>query len=215
MTQRYLATWVLVLFGIATSGVAVGQEEPTDPEHARQMAAGQDLFKREVRTLFAGRCLKCHGGEKTEGEFSLATREEFLKGGASGKAIELRKSSESLLMRLISHEDEPVMPEDGAKLDQRQIDAIGKWIDLGAPYDKPLRATDDVDPLAWTQRTIDAVGSRFLVIPTAASCQAARNSGRLLGANRDRSVHSCETQRCRNHSQPAGVPPHTHAASLF
>ena len=47
----------------------------------------------------------------------------------------------SLLLRLISHEDEPVMPEDGAKLDQRQIDAIAKWIDLGAPYDKPLVET--------------------------------------------------------------------------
>jgi mono/diheme cytochrome c family protein len=156
MNQRYLLTWAVVLFGFVTNGAfAVGQEAPLDPEHARQMAVGQELFKREVRTLFAGRCLKCHGGESTEGEFSLATREEFLKGGASGKAIELRKSSASLLMRLISHEDEPVMPEDGAKLDQRQIDAIAKWIDLGAPYDRPLRAREDADPLAWTRRTID------------------------------------------------------------
>jgi len=98
------------------------------------------------------------------GEFSLATREELLKGGASGKAIELRKSSESLLVRLISHEDEPLMPEDGAKLDQRQIDAIAKWIDLGAPYDKPLLATEDAIRLlgpAAPSKTRRVISGRF------------------------------------------------------
>ncbi|HUG69247.1 MAG TPA: PSD1 and planctomycete cytochrome C domain-containing protein [Pirellulaceae bacterium] len=162
MMWRYLATCGMVAFGLMTGGtVVLSQEQPLDPEHARQMAVGRELFKSEVRTVFAGRCLKCHGGEKTEGEFSLATRESLLQGGASGKAIEPHKSSASLLVRLISHEDEPLMPEDGAKLDQRQIDAIAKWIDLGAPYDKPLDATEDVDPLAWTQRTIDESARDF------------------------------------------------------
>ena len=127
MIWRYLATCGMVVIGLTANGMVVlGQENPVDPEHARQMAVGRELFKNEVRTLFSGRCLKCHGGEKTEGEFSLATREALLQGGASGPAIELRKSSESLLVRLISHADEPLMPEDGAKLDQRQIDVIAK-----------------------------------------------------------------------------------------
>ncbi len=137
------------------------QETPLDPEHAQRMTASLDLFKREVRTLFTGRCLKCHGGEKSEGEFSLATREALLQGGASGKAIEVGKSQASLLVRLISHEEEPLMPEDGAKLDQRQIDAIAKWIDLGAAYDQPLRVEDDSDELAWTRRTIEDAARDF------------------------------------------------------
>lgn len=162
MIWRYPAVGGMVFLGLTVCSTLVfGQEEPLDPEHARQMAVGRELFKSEVRTVFSGRCLKCHGGEKTEGEFSLATREALLKGGASGKAIELRKSSESLLVRLISHEDEPLMPEDGAKLDQRQIDAIAKWIDLGAPYDKPLHGTQDADPLAWTSRTIEPAARDF------------------------------------------------------
>ncbi|MDA1049845.1 MAG: PSD1 and planctomycete cytochrome C domain-containing protein [Planctomycetota bacterium] len=163
MTRRYLATCVTVLCGLTACGVVVfGQAERLDPQHAREMAVGRELFKGEVRTVLVGRCLKCHGGAKTKGEFSLATREELLKGGASGPVIELRKSSASLLVRLISHEDEPHMPADGAKLDQRQIDAIAKWIDLGAAYDKPLRGTDDdEDPLAWTQRTIDESARGF------------------------------------------------------
>ncbi|HRX79791.1 MAG TPA: DUF1549 domain-containing protein, partial [Pirellulaceae bacterium] len=150
----------VVVVAARSEGV-LAQPEQLDPEHARQMAEGQELFKKEVRTVLVGRCLKCHGGDETEGEFNLATREGMLKGGASGKAIELRNSAASLLMRLITHEDEPVMPEDGAKLDQRQIDAIAKWIDLGAPYDKPLHTEDDADPLAWTQRTIDESARDF------------------------------------------------------
>ncbi len=134
---------------------AAAQDEQLDPEHARQMAAGRELFRRDVRQVFVGRCLKCHGGKETEGEFSLATRDELLRGGSSGKAVDLKNVSASLLLQLIKHEEEPVMPEDGAKLDQRQIDAIAKWIGLGAPYDKPLRTGSDDDPLAWTRRTIE------------------------------------------------------------
>lgn len=162
MYWRCLKTCVTCVSIFATfASVTLGQPEQLDPEHARQMAEGRELFKAEVRTVLAGRCLKCHGGAETEGEFSLATREDLLKGGASGNAIELRKSSSSRLMQLIRHEDEPVMPEDGAKLDQRQIDAIAKWIDLGAPYDKPLHVADDDDPLAWTSRTIDSSARDF------------------------------------------------------
>ncbi|MEO8493794.1 MAG: PSD1 and planctomycete cytochrome C domain-containing protein [Planctomycetota bacterium] len=178
MFWRYFVASVVLVFGIATSqAVVLGQTEKLDPEHAKQMAAGLELFKSEVRTVLTGRCLKCHGGEKTKGEFSLATREELLKGGESGKAIELRKSSESLLVRLISHEDEPLMPEDGAKLDQRQIDAIAKWIDLGAPYDKPLRGADDDDPLAWTQRTIDPAARDFWSFQPLQSVEAPQIAG--------------------------------------
>ena len=162
MIRRCLAVWLMAVVVVAARSEGVlAQPEQLDPEHARQMAEGQELFKKEVRTVLVGRCLKCHGGDETEGEFNLATREGMLKGGASGKAIELRNSAASLLMRLITHEDEPVMPEDGAKLDQRQIDAIAKWIDLGAPYDKPLHTEDDADPLAWTQRTIDESARDF------------------------------------------------------
>ena len=125
------------------------------------MAAGRELFKREVRQVFAGRCLKCHGGEESEGEFSLVTRDALLKGGASGQAVDLKNSQASLLLKLIRHEDEPVMPEDGAKLDQRQIDAIAKWIDLGAPYDKPFATSAQDDPLAWTKRVIDDSAREF------------------------------------------------------
>jgi hypothetical protein len=145
----------------AAGGAVAFAQQQIDPEHAREMVASRELFMRDVRTILVGRCLKCHGGEETEGEFNLATREALLAGGANGEAIDLRDSASSLLVKLISHQDEPVMPEDGARLDQRQIDAIVKWIDLGAAYDKPLGEGADDDPLAWTQRTIDPAARKF------------------------------------------------------
>ena len=157
---------------ILTSGlgfsVALGQETKIDTgeanvgkDHATSMDASRQLFRSDIRQIFVGRCLKCHGGETSEGEFSLASRAALMRGGESGKAIDLQKVRESRLLRLIRHQQEPVMPEDGAKLDDRQIEAIEKWIRLGAAYDQPLRTEGDEDPLAWTSRVIDDSAREF------------------------------------------------------
>src|SRR5262245_59287185 len=79
-----------MLLPLAVLALIVGPSpaaEPVDAEHAAKMAAGLDLFKSTVRTVLTGRCLLCHGGEKTESEFDLSTREKLLVGGAEGAAI--------------------------------------------------------------------------------------------------------------------------------
>jgi mono/diheme cytochrome c family protein len=135
-------------------------KEPVDPAHAKLRAAGLDLFKKEVKQILVGRCVKCHGGEKTEGKFDLTTREGLLKGGETGVAIEIGKSKSSLLLKLIRQEEEPHMPADGAKLSDRHIDAIARWVDLGAPYDNSLKP-ESQDPKAWIHRTIEPEARDF------------------------------------------------------
>ena len=49
----------------------------------------------------------------------------------------------SRLYALITHADEPHMPSKKPKLPDADIEIIARWIDLGAPYDKPL-----IDPAA-------------------------------------------------------------------
>ena len=107
-------------------------------DHAQRMAAGLKLFESQVRAVLIGKCVQCHGGEDTEGEFDMTTRETLLRGGETGAAIELGNPKASLLYQLISHEEEPAMPEEASKLPDAQIASIAKWIELGAPYDKPL-----------------------------------------------------------------------------
>src|SRR5437763_7301044 len=122
---------------------AFPRAECVSADHARQMASGLELFKGGVGQLLAEKCVKCHGGEKTNGELDLTTREGLLKGGAEGAAIVVGKSRESKLIRLIRHTEEPYMPKKEPALAPEEIVKIAAWIDAGAPYDKPLVAKSD------------------------------------------------------------------------
>ncbi len=133
----------------------------TDPDHAIKMAAGLEIFKSDVRTIFSGRCIKCHNQTKSEGSLDLSTRESLLKGGDSGSVIEIGQPDESYLIQLVKHDEEPTMPAEGARLDDRQIDRIARWIELGTPYDKSLTDGADTDPQAWINREIDASAQDF------------------------------------------------------
>ena len=156
----YLAVTTFVYSAVTFISAADLPKEPVDPAHAKQRAAGLDLFKKEVKQILVGRCVKCHGGEKTEGKFDLTSREGLLKGGETGIVAEAGKSKGSLLVKLIKQEEEPHMPADGAKLSDLHIAAIAKWIDLGAPYDKPLKE-EAKDPKAWIHREVPAEAREF------------------------------------------------------
>lgn len=125
-----------------------------DADHATRMAAGLDLFKKHVKPILVGRCIRCHGGEDTLSVFELIDRDAMLRGGAEGDVVVPGKAGASRLVKLIRHEEEPQMPEDGAKLSDVAIQHIVDWINLGAPYDGPLVAEEE-DPQAWTHRKID------------------------------------------------------------
>jgi hypothetical protein len=125
-----------------------------DPAHAEKMQAGLDLFKSRVREVLIKQCVDCHGGPEVESQLDLATRKGLVRGGAHGSAVKPGKAKESRLYILIAHQEKPYMPEGGEKLSADTIDAIGRWIDLGAPYDKPL-VDNPRDPDAWVDRRID------------------------------------------------------------
>ena len=109
-------------------------------DHAERMARGLELFHKEVAPLLKEHCVKCHGGEKTKGEFDLATREGLLHGGKEGVSIKPFDAAGSAMMKLVRHEEEPEMPDNKPKLADDIIAKIAAWIDLGAPYDEPLVA---------------------------------------------------------------------------
>lgn len=132
---RCLASAALAI-GLALAGSASAQELPAD--HAERMQRGLKLFDGGVAAILKENCIICHGGDETEGEFDLTTREGLLKGGSQGPAIVLWKGQDSLLYRLISHAEEPTMPMEGSKLSDQAIGQIVAWIDSGAPYAQPL-----------------------------------------------------------------------------
>jgi hypothetical protein len=100
------------------------------PPSAEEMA----FFDKEVLPLLKANCYKCHADGKARGGLSLADRASLLKGGETGPAISLERPEDSLLLRAINHRDELKMPPaSAAKLSQKEIDILTRWVKAGAP----------------------------------------------------------------------------------
>ncbi|MCP4810951.1 MAG: hypothetical protein GY888_00450, partial [Planctomycetaceae bacterium] len=155
-----------LLVSVAIANPCQAQPKPDgpaakpDPKHAERMKAGLKIFKTDVRQILVARCLKCHSGERLEGELDLTTRTSLLKGGSTGPAVVPGKHQQSHLFQLTSRTDEEKMPQDGAALSKRHLATLAQWIDLGAPYDGSL-AHGPADPLAWTKRTIEPLHRNY------------------------------------------------------
>lgn len=124
-----LASAVLLL--VVLAGGVLGQ--PVTEDHPETMARGVDLFRSEVGPLLADRCLECHGSGQAMGGLDLSSRGSLFASGKVGDSAE-----ESDLIAVLRHEKEPFMPFGQARLADSEIDAVARWIDLGAPYDEPL-----------------------------------------------------------------------------
>jgi len=148
------AALVAALLVVTAHAQPPAKDKPVDPDHAAKMAKGTDLFKTSVRGLLQAKCVKCHSGEKVEGEFDMGTRDSLLKGGPGGTAVVPGDHKKSLLYQLVAHLKEPHMPHERPKLPDADIASIARWIDLGAPYDKPFVAKDD--ETAWTRKVVAA-----------------------------------------------------------
>ena len=132
-----------VILQFLVGSLRLAAAEPAVPfpaDHAERFTRGLELFRKEIRPLLTNHCLKCHGGEKTQGDFSLASREDLLKGGAEGGAIRLFDGPGSKLVRLVTRTEKPHMPSKGEPLPEASAKALSEWIHNGAPYDGPLIA---------------------------------------------------------------------------
>jgi hypothetical protein len=155
---RWLLARCPVLAGLCAAllgTTAAGQQAVKVPaDHAERMAKGQELFRKHVRQILTDRCLKCHGGEKTRADLDLTTREGLLRGGDNGPAVVPYSARQSRLYKLITHQQEPHMPAKEAKLPEAQVAQLAAWIDLGAPYDRPLieKAARGKKPMTVTDK---------------------------------------------------------------
>jgi mono/diheme cytochrome c family protein len=119
---------------LASAPASAQEEKKAVPaDHPERMRQGLVLFKEHVRPALVQHCLMCHGGKTTKGKFDLSDRGPLEKSGAIDGG-----GKESRLYALITHAEEPHMPQKGPKLSTATADQIARWIDLGAPYDAPL-----------------------------------------------------------------------------
>ncbi len=91
------------------------------------------IFEKDVLPILKANCFACHGAEKKlQAGLKLTSREDILKGGESGPAVDLKKPDESLILLAINY-DGIMMPPKG-KLPKAQIDTLTKWVTRGVAW---------------------------------------------------------------------------------
>lgn len=99
-------------------------------EPAESTAEDIAYFKEKIHPILEARCLKCHGGEdKVRGDLRLTTRNDILRGGELGPAVELDAPDDSWLLQAINYESLE-MPPDG-KIPAEEIELLTQWVKGG------------------------------------------------------------------------------------
>ena len=99
-------------------------------------------FRAEVLPILRKSCARCHAGGKRRGGLTMEKREDLVKGGESGRVVVDGKSEESLLIQLVTGQDEErIMPAKGARLTRGEIALLRAWIDQGLDWPEGVRLT--------------------------------------------------------------------------
>ena len=125
LTHRFSS----ILFALLTFQLSVVHAQPAVEFTADQL----DFFETNVRPVLVSKCIECHGPDNQESELRIDSRTAILKGSVNGSIVELENPAESLLLKVLSHEQDIQMPPDN-KLADKEIAAIKIWIELKLPW---------------------------------------------------------------------------------
>ena len=101
----------------------------------------------KVRPVLIQHCQECHGAKKQSGGVRLDGPDFIKEETDHGPAVANGRPKESQLWKVLQHGDQPKMPPK-QKLPPADIDAIAKWIELGAPWPKTIAAAKGGDQAA-------------------------------------------------------------------
>lgn len=144
---------------------------------AQYSAAKKDgvSFYRDVLPILEANCFSCHQGGKAKGDLQLDSLSAALHGGESdGPAVTPgQPEKSSLIARVISTDEDFIMPPKGSPLTADQVATLKQWISEGAHWPElnvaSLEVTALSDDLAFLRRvTLDTVG----VVPTLEEIEA-------------------------------------------
>ncbi|MHB1560159.1 MAG: PSD1 and planctomycete cytochrome C domain-containing protein [Isosphaeraceae bacterium] len=132
---------VLAIVATAQNGRAGADPAGVD---AGTRSARERFFEQSVRPLLVERCYSCHAGAKHKGGLRLDSIEAILHGGDSGPAVVPGKPTDSLLIEAVNYQGLEMPPT--GKLEPTQIDALARWVALGAPWPSHDRASAHAAP---------------------------------------------------------------------
>ncbi len=89
-------------------------------------------FDDHVKPILRQRCASCHNSDKKSAGLDITNYTNLMMGGAGGAAVEPGDAKESYLYSVVTHAEEPVMPPNGTKIPENEIELLEKWITGGA-----------------------------------------------------------------------------------
>jgi mono/diheme cytochrome c family protein len=140
MSQRTTCGFEYLLATVLSTAWATAQDKrPPPADHPVD-------FHKEIVSILANSCAKCHSSGKRKGDFSFDTRESLLAGGKTGPAVVVGKSGESLLVDLVAGVDpKKIMPKQGPRLTATQVGLLRAWIDQGLNWEEGRIGVDQPD----------------------------------------------------------------------
>jgi WD40 repeat protein len=149
----FIVVWIIGLF-LVPFPLLAEDNPPPDAQRKPIPIAKIDRkspvdFEREILPILKNNCLACHNKTTTKADLVLETPHDILKGGESGKVVVPKRSNESLLLKIASHQVKPMMPPRNNKVQAADLtpDELGLmklWIDQGATGE-----VRGVGPIVW------------------------------------------------------------------
>ena len=98
------------------------------------------FFKEKVRPLLEQNCFRCHGGEDKNGKIKvksglqLISRKGIVMGGEHGSAFDEKAPEKSLILHVLSYEDDDLKMPPKSKLGAEVVAVFADWVQRGLPW---------------------------------------------------------------------------------
>lgn len=113
------------------------EPEMKGPKFAKPTGKETVSFALDVAPILSSKCSECHGGNNPDSGLSFMNFARLLKGGDGGEIVHGGKPETSSLVRRITGEDMPRMPQNRPPLSNEEIETIRTWVREGATFDGP------------------------------------------------------------------------------
>ena len=89
-------------------------------------------YQDDIKPILRRHCLKCHGEDEQKAGLNMQQYQGLMKGGSGGPVVVAGRSSQSLLLEVITEQDDEArMPPNKPMLPEEEIKLIRNWIDQG------------------------------------------------------------------------------------
>ena len=91
-------------------------------------AEDKTTYQENILPLVEANCSKCHNPDKKKADLDLTSYQGALKGSGSGEVVLSGNVDGSKLWKALTHSEEPFMPPNRPRLEEKDLEVFKKWI---------------------------------------------------------------------------------------